>query len=278
MKMMSSTSITSTSGTTLISAIDEDTRRTRPPRPVETSSVGLSFGMARRPPGRSGLREVTLGDVQELERESSMLEVSRSRPPRSGYRSTRPESLQNSPAAVAISASAMPGATTPRLVDPTLAMRWNDVMMPQTVPNSPMKGEMLAVVASTDSHRSIFVTSTAAARSSARSPTRGSSVLDVRRGLADCRSVAPPAAQLRVQLGIARLKMPAAGWHQRSAYGMHLGELRAAAEHVQEPRGLALDPIENAQSVKDNAPGHDRKPPRMSRMNFATGPDLRPGR
>ena len=75
----------------------------------------------------------------------------------------------NRPAAVAISASAMPGATTPRLVEPTLAMRWNDVMIPHTVPNSPMNGVMLAVVASSGSRRSSLATSTAAARSSARS-------------------------------------------------------------------------------------------------------------
>ena len=35
-------------------------------------------------------------------------------------------------------------------------MRWNDVMMPHTVPNNPMNGVMLAVVASSGSRRSSF--------------------------------------------------------------------------------------------------------------------------
>ena len=42
--------------------------------------------------------------------------------------------------AVASSASAMPGATTARLVDLEPAIAWNDVMMPTTVPKRPMKG------------------------------------------------------------------------------------------------------------------------------------------
>ncbi len=42
--------------------------------------------------------------------------------------------------AVASSASAMPGATTARLVDFEPAIAWNEVMMPTTVPNRPMKG------------------------------------------------------------------------------------------------------------------------------------------
>ena len=42
--------------------------------------------------------------------------------------------------AVASSASAMPGATTARLVDFEPAIAWNEVMMPTTVPNRPMNG------------------------------------------------------------------------------------------------------------------------------------------
>src|SRR5262245_59608581 len=61
MKMISNTSMTSTSGTTLISASDVATcaprPRLRPPPPPPC----CTFGMA--------LREVPLADVQELERE-----------------------------------------------------------------------------------------------------------------------------------------------------------------------------------------------------------------
>ena len=51
------------------------------------------------------------------------------------------------PIAVASSASAMPGATTARLVDFEPAMAWNEVMMPTTVPNRPMKGAAEPMVA-----------------------------------------------------------------------------------------------------------------------------------
>src|SRR4029079_3135999 len=62
MKMMSSTSMTSTSGTTLISASDVATRALRPRRwrPPPDPPVGCTFCI---------LGEVPLGDVQELERE-----------------------------------------------------------------------------------------------------------------------------------------------------------------------------------------------------------------
>ena len=51
------------------------------------------------------------------------------------------------PIAVASSASAMPGATTARLVDFEPAIAWNEVMMPTTVPNRPMKGAAEPMVA-----------------------------------------------------------------------------------------------------------------------------------
>src|SRR6516165_784198 len=59
MKMMSSTSITSTSGTTLISASEVDTRR-RLARPGVMSSPLWTFGT---------LRKVPFCDVQEFHRE-----------------------------------------------------------------------------------------------------------------------------------------------------------------------------------------------------------------
>jgi hypothetical protein len=45
MKMMSSTSITSTSGTTFISERLEETRRPRPRRPGPVSAAGWTFGI-----------------------------------------------------------------------------------------------------------------------------------------------------------------------------------------------------------------------------------------
>src|SRR5215467_12466896 len=61
MKMMSSTSITSTSGTTLISASDVETRALRPrlPRPPLDDGIGCTLGT---------LGEIPLRDVQELQR------------------------------------------------------------------------------------------------------------------------------------------------------------------------------------------------------------------
>jgi len=45
MKMMSSTSMTSTSGTTLISASELATRRPRPDRPDGAPAPGTTFGI-----------------------------------------------------------------------------------------------------------------------------------------------------------------------------------------------------------------------------------------
>src|SRR5687768_4058354 len=69
MKMISSTSITSTSGTTLISESEVATYPPRPrrPRPDPPESCFCTEGIISR--RSTGLREVALGDVQELERE-----------------------------------------------------------------------------------------------------------------------------------------------------------------------------------------------------------------
>ncbi len=58
------------------------------------------------------------------------------------------------PSAVANSASAMPGATTARLVFFDTAMAWKLVMMPQTVPNRPTNGAVEPTVARNSSRRS----------------------------------------------------------------------------------------------------------------------------
>ena len=70
---------------------------------------------------------------------------------------------------MAISASAIPGPTRRRLDEPVALMLWNELMIPHTVPNSPMNGVMLAVVARNGTRLSSFVISTVVARSSARS-------------------------------------------------------------------------------------------------------------
>jgi len=53
----------------------------------------------------------------------------------------------NRPSPVASKASAMPGATTASEVLPDMAISWNDRMIPQTVPKTPMKGAVAPVVA-----------------------------------------------------------------------------------------------------------------------------------
>ena len=53
------------------------------------------------------------------------------------------------PSAVANSDSAMPGATTARLVFLAAAIDWKLFMMPHTVPNSPTKGAVEPTVAGT---------------------------------------------------------------------------------------------------------------------------------
>ena len=52
---------------------------------------------------------------------------------------------------MAISASARPGATTARLAEPVCPMPWKALMMPITVPNRPMNGAALPVVARKES-------------------------------------------------------------------------------------------------------------------------------
>jgi len=74
----------------------------------------------------------------------------------------------------------MPGATTPRFVEPVWPIPWNADMIPMTVPNRPMNGVMLAVVARNGTHFSSLATSTIVARSSARSSA--SRLLNVGRG------------------------------------------------------------------------------------------------
>ena len=75
------------------------------------------------------------------------------------------------PNAVANSASAMPGATTARLVVCDFEMPMKLFMMPQTVPNRPTKGAVAPMVASTPVPRAIFRAKAASMRSS-REATR----------------------------------------------------------------------------------------------------------
>ena len=63
------------------------------------------------------------------------------------------------PIAVVMSASEMPGATARRLAAPAVPSCWNASMMPHTVPNRPMNGDTVAVVASKFMLRSSRVSS-----------------------------------------------------------------------------------------------------------------------
>ena len=71
-----------------------------------------------------------------------------------------------SPAALAINASAMPGATTARLAFPARPMPSKALMIPTTVPNRPMYTVALAVVARNDMPRSSRSPSRAAPQAS----------------------------------------------------------------------------------------------------------------
>ena len=126
-----------------------------------------------------------------------------------------------------------------RLVEPVAPMPWNAAMMPHTVPNSPMYGVMLAVVARNGMRPSSLFTSTVAARSSARSSA--GRLLSVGARGAGAGAPARRLAQLRVELGVTGLEDA----DQRAlvevlADGLHFGELAAAAEDVEKRRRLAL--------------------------------------
>src|SRR3954449_3443374 len=76
------------------------------------------------------------------------------------------------PNAVASNASAIPGATTARLVVWASEMPIKEFMMPHTVPNNPTKGAVAPMVASTPVPRAIRRDIAASTRSS-RSEGRG---------------------------------------------------------------------------------------------------------
>jgi hypothetical protein len=114
----------------------------------------------------------------------------------------------NRPTAVAISASAMPGATTARLADPARPMPSKALMMPTTVPNSPMKGAALPVVARKEKPRS------------RRSPSRLLDQLTLRASSTRCGSVSvtgPPLLRARRRSSLyAARKTAASGLLSRS--------------------------------------------------------------
>ena len=62
----------------------------------------------------------------------------------------------SNPKAVANKASAIPGATIAKLVFLDIAIDWNEFIMPQTVPNNPMKGAVAQTVAKKVKSFSIF--------------------------------------------------------------------------------------------------------------------------
>src|SRR6187399_2977450 len=125
------------------------------------------------------------------------------------------------PIAVVMRASAMGPATTGRLAEPIRPISSNALMIPQTVPNSPMNGVTLAVVARNVTRRSSRVASTVAARTSAREresrPRTGGG------------GVHAGAAHLLVHLGVAGLEdADQRAGAQLHTDGVDLGELAAA--------------------------------------------------
>ena len=104
------------------------------------------------------------------------------------------------PIAVASSASAMPGATTARLVVCALEMPMKLFMMPQTVPNSPMKGPVDPTEASSPVPRLI---ESASARS-------------ISAKHAAMRSFTPGAARISDESFISRVASPSSACVKRS--------------------------------------------------------------
>ena len=161
---------------------------------------------------------------------------------------------------MAISASAIGRLTTARSVEPCAPMFMNAVMIPHTVPNSPMNGVMLAVVARNVTRFSSLLTSTDEARSSARSTA--ARLFKVGRGAGApglaARLLREP--KLGGQLGIAGLEHPDQRTErERRADGLHFRELRALAEHLEECRGLLLDPAERPPLVENDPPRNHRE-------------------
>ena len=242
MKMISSTSITSTSGTTLISASDVDDAAAAADRAGDAAAAGLNF---------RHLREVPLGDVQELHREvvhlrreqlHAIRQVVVEAAPRGSPRPGRPRS-RSAPRRCR-------ARRPPRLVEPVWPMLWNAIMMPHTVPNSPMNGAMLAVVAR-NGHALLELVDLDDRRAQQRA-------VDGRQALQSWTSggrlrIGPSPssrrglAQLRGQLGVAGLKEPdQRAVAERAADRLDFGELAAAAEDVENcarlPRGAPERP------------------------------------
>ena len=179
-----------------------------------------------------------------------------------------------SPAAVAISASAMPGPTVARFVEPVRPMRWNVIRIPHTVPNRPMNGATLAIVARNGTRFSSLFTSTAAARSSARSTA--ARLLRIGRGAASPGLAACAGdPELRVQLRVASLKhADERTGRQRRADRLHFGELRAAAKDVEKRRRLSPDGPIRQRLLKDDRPRNNRQQNQDCENDEVDGPRL----
>ena len=161
---------------------------------------------------------------------------------------------------MAISASAIGVLTTARSVEPCAPMFMNAVMIPHTVPNNPMKGVMLAVVARNVTRFSSLFTSIDEARSK-RAVDRGEALKSRTRGRGAgtgrllCRQ-----PQLGGQLGIAGLEHPdQRARRERRADRLDFRELRALAKDVEERRRVFLDPAERPPLVEDDPPRDHRE-------------------
>ena len=171
-----------------------------------------------------------------------------------------------------ISASEMPGATTARLAEPAMPMSRNAFMMPHTVPNSPTNGVTLAVVARNVTRRSRRVDSTVAARTSAR---ESDSRLRTVGRAAGWRPRPRRRPHLLVDLVVAGLEDA----HQRArrelrAHGVHLGELAALAEDVQECPGLGVGSAQGQALEDDDGPRNEREHDQQEQDAGRDRPDM----
>ena len=146
----------------------------------------------------------------------------------------------------------------------------NELMIPHTVPNSPMNGVMLAVVARNGTRLSSFVISTVVARSSARSTA--SRLFRVGR---------PAAAAGFGGLGLRGRAAARSARHSRPGTGRRAGSPTSAGQtactsenllllrNTSRKRGrLALGAPERPELVKDDAPGSRREEQQDQKNDF----------
>ena len=159
------------------------------------------------------------------------------------------------PIAVVIRASEMPGATTARLAEPMRPMSPNASMMPHTVPKRPMKGVTLAVVA-----RKLSAPLEPRHLDAGRARERARERLEAAHGRPPGARRRRAAAHLLVHLDVAGLEdADERARLELRADGVHLGELGAPAEDVEEGGRLGAGAVERHSLVDDDGPRDQRE-------------------